>query len=34
MNETRTLANWVSSLKYEDIPENVREAARQFFAAE
>ncbi len=30
MNETRTLANWVSSLKYEDIPENVREAARQF----
>ncbi|MPZ47059.1 MAG: hypothetical protein GEV05_27585 [Betaproteobacteria bacterium] len=30
MNETRTLANWVANLRYEDIPENVREVARQF----
>jgi len=30
MNETRTLAQWVSGLHYEHIPEKVREAARQF----
>src|SRR3970040_241954 len=30
MNETRTLAQWVSGLDYEHIPEKVREAARQF----
>ncbi len=30
MNETRTLANWISSLKYHDIPETVREHARRF----
>jgi 2-methylcitrate dehydratase PrpD len=30
MNETRTMADWVSSLRYKDIPENVREVARQF----
>lgn len=30
MNETRTLANWVANLRYEDIPENVREVTRQF----
>src|SRR5688572_4262647 len=30
MNETRTLANWISSLQYHDIPETVREHARRF----
>ena len=30
MHETRTMAQWVSGLRYEDIPEKVREAARQF----
>lgn len=30
MSETRILADWVSSLRYEDIPENVREHARRF----
>jgi len=30
MSETRILADWVSSLRYEDIPEDVREHARRF----
>lgn len=30
MNETKTLADWVSGLRYKDIPENVRAVARQF----
>ncbi|MCC6535838.1 MAG: MmgE/PrpD family protein [Burkholderiales bacterium] len=30
MNETRTLASWIANLRYQDIPENVREVARQF----
>ncbi|MBI4190402.1 MAG: MmgE/PrpD family protein [Betaproteobacteria bacterium] len=30
MNETRTLADWVATLRYEDIPETVREHARRF----
>ena len=30
MNETKTLATWVASLRYHDIPENVREHARRF----
>ena len=30
MNETRTLANWTASLRYDGIPENVREHARRF----
>jgi 2-methylcitrate dehydratase PrpD len=30
MNETRTLAEWVAGLRYEDIPEDVRAHARRF----
>jgi len=30
MNETKTLADWVSSLRYQDIPEKVKVVARQF----
>ena len=30
MNETRTLADWVAGLRYEDIPEDVRAHARRF----
>jgi 2-methylcitrate dehydratase PrpD len=30
MHETRTLANWVANLRYEDIPETVRDHARRF----
>ena len=30
MHETRTIANWVANLRYEDIPEDVREHARRF----
>ena len=30
MNETRTLAEWVAGLRYEDIPETVRDHARRF----
>ena len=30
MSETRILADWVSGLRYEDIPEDVREHARRF----
>jgi 2-methylcitrate dehydratase PrpD len=30
MNETRTLAEWVSNLRLEDIPDNVKEHARRF----
>ncbi len=30
MSETRILADWVSSLRYGDIPEDVREHARRF----
>jgi len=30
MNETRTLAKWVAGLRYEDIPETVRDHARRF----
>ena len=30
MNETRTLAEWVTSLRLEDIPETVKEHARRF----
>ena len=30
MQETKTLADWVATLRYEDIPENVRDHARRF----
>jgi len=30
MQETRTLAKWVAGLRYEDIPETVRDHARRF----
>ncbi|MGH6618561.1 MAG: MmgE/PrpD family protein, partial [Alphaproteobacteria bacterium] len=30
MHETRTLAEWVAGLRYEDIPEDVRAHARRF----
>ena len=30
MGETRVLADWVAGLRYEDIPEDVREHARRF----
>ena len=30
MNETRQLAEWVSSLRLEDVPDTVREHARRF----